>query len=46
VAGRFLSPELRAQLGTTGEVLQAAGGLLVLFLFARALHRRKLFLRL
>ena len=46
VAGRFLSPELRARLGTTGEVLQAAGGLLVLFLFARALHRRKLFLRL
>jgi predicted acyltransferase len=46
VAGRFLSPELRARLGTTGEVLQATGGLLVLFLFARALHRRKLFLRL
>ena len=46
VAGRFLSPDLKARLGTTGEVLQAAGGLLVLFLFARALHRRKLFLRL
>ena len=28
------------------QKIQAAGGLLVLFLFARALHRRKLFLRL
>jgi predicted acyltransferase len=46
VAGRFLSPEVRARWGATGEVLHAAGGLLVLFLFARALHRRGLFLRL
>jgi predicted acyltransferase len=46
VGGRFLSPAMRERLGNTGEVLYAIGGLLVMFLFARALYRRQLFLRL
>jgi len=46
VFGRFLSPELKSQMGVSGEILMAVGGLLVLFLFARSLYRRNLFLRL
>jgi predicted acyltransferase len=46
VAGRFVSPALRRDLGAPGELLYAAGALLVLFLFARAMYRRNLFLRL
>jgi len=46
VAGRFLSPDLRARMGPPAEILLALSGLVVLFLFARALHRRNLFLRL
>jgi hypothetical protein len=33
-------------MGAWGEVALAAGSLLVMFLFARALYRRNLFLRL
>lgn len=46
IAGRFLSPDIRASMGPWGEVVLALGSLLVMFLFARALHRRGLFLRL
>lgn len=46
IAGRFLSPNLRSSMGAWGEVALAAGSLLVMFLFARALYRRNLFLRL
>ncbi len=46
IATRFLSAPVRASMGPIGESVLALASLLVLFLFARALFKRNLFLRL